>query len=159
MFLIPDSWYTTFSIVPIPMAKGASAGAFSFATRDGCPDNFVCAFVVVGGDAAKPNERAGTAAYGAVSHQSEVPDRFKRPDSFPGGFRSAVAYNAAAKSWITVGPNGTDASSDDGRNWRALKPAVNDVPDADRNWNALSLPFVVGPKGRIGKLRPDAFKQ
>ncbi len=26
--------------------------------------------------------------------------------------------------------------------------------DTDRNWNALSLPFVVGPHGRIGRLNP-----
>ena len=62
------------------------------------------------------------------------------------------------KTWITVGPNGTDISTDDGRNWRALKPSASEPPDADQHWNALSLPFVVGPHGRIGKLRPDALK-
>jgi hypothetical protein len=41
---------------------------------------------------------------------------------------------------------------DDGRNWRELKPAAGQAPDANRNWNALSLPFVAGPGGRIGKL-------
>ena len=70
----------------------------------------------------------------------------------PHGYRSAVAYDPAAKTWITVGPNGTDISTDDGRNWRALKPSATDTPGADRDWNALSLPFVVGPHGRIGKL-------
>jgi hypothetical protein len=30
-------------------------------------------------------------------------------------------------------------------------------PDADRNWNALSLPFVVGLHGRIGKLDAQAL--
>ncbi len=34
-----------------------------------------------------------------------------------------------------------------------LKPTPTEPQDADKNWNALSLPFVVGPKGRIGKLR------
>mgnify|MGYP001552810830 CR=1 FL=1 len=72
----------------------------------------------------------------------------------PHGFRSAVAYAAQQKLWITVGPNGTDISTDDGRNWTPLKPSNQDPPDADKNWNALSLPYVVGPKGRIGKLRP-----
>jgi hypothetical protein len=64
------------------------------------------------------------------------------------------------KTWITVGPNGTDISTDDGRNWRALHPdpKFNDPPDADQHWNALSLPFVVGPHGRIGTLRPNAIK-
>ena len=45
-------------------------------------------------------------------------------------------------------------TTDDGKNWHPLKPSSSDQPDADQNWNALSLPFVVGPKGRIGKLNP-----
>jgi hypothetical protein len=76
----------------------------------------------------------------------------------PHGYRSAVAYDAQQKLWITAGPNGTDISRDDGRNWTALKPTKEDSADADKNWNALSLPFVVGPNGRIGKLRPSALK-
>ena len=43
---------------------------------------------------------------------------------------------------------------DDGRHWRALKPGAGDAPDANKNWNALSLPFAAGPNGRIGKLNP-----
>jgi hypothetical protein len=82
----------------------------------------------------------------------------RAPQTPPHGYRSAVAYDAPTKTWITVGPNGTDISRDDGRNWTALKPTAQDPPDADKNWNALSLPFVVGPKGRIGKLRPEALK-
>jgi hypothetical protein len=69
-----------------------------------------------------------------------------------------VAYYVPAKAWIAVGPNGTDISTDDGRNWHALKPTAEESPDADKNWNALSLPFVVGPNGRIGKLNPNALK-
>jgi hypothetical protein len=36
-------------------------------------------------------------------------------------------------------------------------PALHEPVDADRNWNALSLPFAVGPGGRIGKLNPSAL--
>jgi hypothetical protein len=75
----------------------------------------------------------------------------------PHGYRSAVAYDAT-NTWVAVGPNGTDISTDDGLNWRALKPGPTDAPDADENWNALSLPFVVGPKGRVGKLRIEVLK-
>ncbi len=77
----------------------------------------------------------------------------------PHGFRSAVAYDANTKTWITVGPNGTDISTDDGRNWRALHPdpKFNEAPDADQHWNALSLPYAVGPHGRIATLRPSAL--
>ena len=79
----------------------------------------------------------------------------------PHGYRSSVAYDAATKTWITVGPNGTDISTDDGKNWRAVQPdaARHEAPDADRNWNAISLPFVVGPHGRIGKLNAAALKR
>lgn len=77
----------------------------------------------------------------------------------PHGYRSSVAYDAATKTWITIGPNGTDVSTDDGRNWRAVHPdaARQEAPDADRNWNAIALPFVVGPHGRIGKLDAQAL--
>ena len=83
------------------------------------------------------------------------------PQTPPHGYRSAVAYDPTTKTWITVGPNGTDISTDDGKNWRALHPdpALHEAPDADRNWNALSLPFVVGPHGRIGKLDEAALKR
>jgi hypothetical protein len=35
---------------------------------------------------------------------------------------------------------------------------MHEAADADRDWNALSLPFVVGPRGRIGKLRAGALR-
>jgi hypothetical protein len=77
----------------------------------------------------------------------------------PHGYRSAVAFDAATKTWIAVGPNGTDISRDDGKNWSALKPAEKDAPDADKGWNALSLPFGVGAKGKIGRLESEAVKK
>jgi hypothetical protein len=55
-----------------------------------------------------------------------------------------VAYDSGSKVWIAVGTNGGDVSSDSGRTWRPL--------EIGQNWNALSLPFVVGSGGRIGKL-------
>jgi hypothetical protein len=47
------------------------------------------------------------------------------------------------KAWIAAGTNGSDISRDDGKTW---------TPIDDGNWNALSLPFVVGPHGRIARL-------
>jgi hypothetical protein len=107
--------------------------------------------LAVGGDFKAPEQRTGTAAFFSGG-------KWQAPQTPPHGYRSAVAYYAPAKTWIAVGPNGTDISTDDGRNWRALTPSAEDTPDADKNWNALSLPFVAGPNGRIGKLKPDAFK-
>jgi hypothetical protein len=122
-----------------------SGGVFSLAVslNDG---GGIEAMVAVGGDYQKPNERNLTASYSSGSDWilSQTP---------PHGYRSSVAYDPTQKLWITVGPNGTDISRDDGKNWTPLKPSGYDPPDADKNWNALSLPFVVGPHGRIGRLR------
>jgi photosystem II stability/assembly factor-like uncharacterized protein len=135
-----------FHAVHLPLLAGsASTGAYSVVSRD------YDGLVVVGGDYQKPNEFSGTAAYSKDGGEHWTASRTP-----PHGYRSAVAYDEKSKTWITVGPNGTDISTDDGRNWRALKPDLkfNDAPDADQHWNALSLPFAVGPHGRIGKLRP-----
>jgi photosystem II stability/assembly factor-like uncharacterized protein len=111
-------------------------------------------FVAVGGDYLKPNESSGTAAHSQDFGESWIPSEIP-----PHGYRSAVAYDDAMRAWITVGPNGTDVSTDDGKNWQAVRPdaALHEAPDADRNWNALSPPFIVGPKGRIGKLDRTHF--
>jgi hypothetical protein len=49
-----------------------------------------------------------------------------------------------------VGTNGSDISRDDGKTWQSLD---------DGNWNAVSLPFVVGMNGRIGRLNPAAIPE
>lgn len=128
------------------LATGETAGGFSLGART---DGAILVMVAVGGDYKAPDKTIGTAAswiddrgQNAPWHASATP---------PHGYRSAVAYYASAKMWISVGPNGTDVSTDDGRDWRALKPTAGQTPDADKNWNALSLPFVVGSNGRIGK--------
>ena len=135
----------------LPVAAGTQAsGAFSIERRD------QCCWVVVGGTYTKPDDANGTAAYTHDGGKKWQPSR-----TLPHGYRSSVAYDVAHKTWITVGPNGTDVSADDGKNWRPLHPdpARHEPPDADRDWNALSLPFVVGPKGRIGKLNAAALER
>jgi photosystem II stability/assembly factor-like uncharacterized protein len=123
-------------------APGPSAGIFSLVFRTPKVG------IAVGGDYQKPDQATSNAAYSIDGGESW--QTVKTP---PHGFRSAVAYDAQQKLWITVGPNGTDISRDDGKNWTPLKPSPQDPPDADKNWNALSLPYVVGSHGRIGKLR------
>ncbi len=160
----------SFCDIGIPLGpSSASAGVFSLAIRPGStgppkaekiggfdwksPSCQKADMVVVGGDYMAINDQQGTAAFSGGS------SKFQVAQTPPHGYRSAVAYDVAAKAWITVGPNGTDISTDDGRNWRALRPdpALHEAPDADRNWNALSLPFVVGPHGKIGKLNAKAL--
>jgi photosystem II stability/assembly factor-like uncharacterized protein len=133
----------------VPLSGGSgSSGVFSLEfSKTGIG-------VAVGGDYTKPAERAGTAAYSTDEGKT-----WAAAKTMPYGYRSATAH-LSKRTWITVGPNGTDISTDDGKNWRAIHPsaALHEPPDADRNWNAISLPYVVGPKGRIGKLDESAIK-
>ena len=137
------------------LANGQTAGGFSFAAEPGPSPSLI---VAVGGDYQQPDSQTSTASSCRWKEDglSSI-YRCEAAATFPHGFRSSVAYDPTTKTWITVGPNGTDISTDDGRNWRALKPTPVEPADADRNWNALSLPFVVGPHGRIGKLHPEAL--
>ncbi len=156
----PPCW-TTFSSVGLPLARASSsAGAFAVAAKGA--GYFPLQLVVVGGDFTKPDETSGNAAVVSSKGGIHLPlssyFTATNPSTPPHGYRSAVAYDAPTATWISVGPNGTDISTDDGRNWQSVKPALADVSDADKNWNSVSLPFVVGTKGRIGKLRSDVLK-
>jgi len=118
--------------VPIPLARGSeAAGVFSLAFRDGQRG------VAVGGDYKKPEVSDGTAAWtiDGGKHWTAA----KKP---PHGYRSSVAFDSATNSWIAAGTNGSDLSTDGGDPWQKLD---------NGNWNALSLPWIVGPEGRIGK--------
>jgi photosystem II stability/assembly factor-like uncharacterized protein len=116
-----------------PLASGtASSGVFSLAFRDQQHG------IAVGGDYRKPEEATGTAAY-----TSDGGEHWSAPRKLPHGFRSAVAWDTTNRAWITVGTNGSDISYDDGKTWQWLDSG---------NWNALSLPWAVGPNGQIGKL-------
>jgi photosystem II stability/assembly factor-like uncharacterized protein len=132
---------------PIAVASGSeSSGAFAIAYRypvmtgicEGCAFSENVRFLAVGGDYTKPSETADTAAWSADGGEHWTPST-----KMPHGYRSAVQWSDALHAWITVGPNGSDISRDDGKTWAALD---------DGNWNALSLPFVVGPNGRIARL-------
>jgi hypothetical protein len=137
------------------LAQGETAGGFSIAVDS---DSARPVLNVVGGDYKLPDRQEGTSStcvFGSKANLAE-PITFymcEPAQTPPHGYRSSVAYDATQKLWITVGPNGTDISTDDGKNWRPLTPSPTEPPDADKNWNALSLPFVVGPHGRIGRLR------
>jgi hypothetical protein len=118
--------------VVVPITGGTqSSGVFSVNFRD------LKHGVIVGGDYTKPNESGGTAAW--ISDGGLHWTASAKP---PHGFRSAVAWSEELKPWIAAGTNGSDISYDDGKTWTPLD---------DSNWNALSLPFVVGPKGRIAR--------
>jgi photosystem II stability/assembly factor-like uncharacterized protein len=116
-----------------PLASGNdSSGVFSLAFRDQRHG------IAVGGDYRKADDVSGTAAY-----TSDGGEHWSSAGKLPHGFRSAVAWDAKNSAWITVGSNGSDISYDDGKTWQWLDSG---------NWNALSLPWVIGPNGQIGKL-------
>jgi photosystem II stability/assembly factor-like uncharacterized protein len=130
------------------MATGQSAGAFSLDAR--IAESSGPKLVIVGGDYAKPEVSEGTSTTCEKDPNMLLSTVFKCTiSSFPPhGFRSAVQWSEPLKVWITAGTNGSDISRDDGRTWKPLD---------DVNWNALSLPFVVGPGGRIGRLNEGAL--
>jgi photosystem II stability/assembly factor-like uncharacterized protein len=125
-----------------------SSGVFSIDARPetpialGYPPRYEV-FEIVGGDYSKPDESTGTAAWSADGGL-----HWAASTTPPHGFRSAVQWSETLKLWITVGTNGSDVSRDDGKTWQPLD---------DGNWNALSLPFVVGPNGRIARLNPQSL--
>jgi photosystem II stability/assembly factor-like uncharacterized protein len=128
---------TTCAAVDLPLAKGEpSSGAFSVYFRDRKHG------VVVGGDYKEPNESSGTATW-----TSDGGRHWSAASKLPHGYRSGVTWDPNAKAWIAVGTNGADISTDDGKTWRSLD---------NENWNTVSLPFAVGPKGRIGKVGATA---
>lgn len=123
--------------VPLPLASGSdSAGAFSVFFRDEQHG------VAVGGDYRHPEEASGTAAF-----TTDGGRHWTAAVKPPHGYRSAVAWYADGKAWIAAGTNGVDVSRDDGRHWDTF---------GDANWNALSPPYIVGPKGNITKLKATA---
>jgi hypothetical protein len=145
--------------IPVPLAGGTdSSGVFSLAFRQeagqrqidevrqtsSIPDDHgYLSGIAVGGDYTKPNEATGTAAWSGDSGWTWTASA--QP---PHGYRSTVQWSLSLNAWITAGTNGSDFSRDDGRTWTLLD---------DGNWNALSLPFVVGPNGRIGRLNEGAL--
>jgi photosystem II stability/assembly factor-like uncharacterized protein len=131
LFRLDKSRHWTATKLPLAGSK-PTAGAFSIAFRDERHG------VAVGGDFQQPTRTAGTAAWtsdGGVTWHSA--------NELPSGYRSSVGWAKRIGAWITVGPNGSDLSRDDGHTWKRFDSA---------GWNALSLPWVAGAKGRIASL-------
>ena len=127
----------TFGAEEVPMAgSSASQGVFALGLRR--DDNGQLHAVAVGGDYTDPGHDAGAAA-----RRDAATGKWTAASKLPHGYRSSVEWDAADQAWIAVGTNGADVSYDDGQTWTALG---NDT------YNAVSLPWLVGPAGRIAKL-------
>ncbi|MGH9616784.1 MAG: WD40/YVTN/BNR-like repeat-containing protein [Acidobacteriaceae bacterium] len=117
-------------VQPLP-GTVSSAGIFAISLHDKVYG------VAVGGDYAQPHRGSKTAAFTIDGVHWRVATH---P---PVGYRSTSAWNATDGTWIAAGPTGSDISRDNGNTWQSLDHG---------NWNALSLPFAVGPDGRIARL-------
>ena len=142
---------TAWKASPIALAGGKdSAGAFAIAYRfpvtsgicQDCGFGENSLFVAVGGDYTKASATGGTAAWSADGGWT-----WTASATSPHGYRSSVQWSAPLHAWIAAGSTGSDISRDDGKTWKPLD---------DGNWNALSLPFAVGPNGRIARLNLNA---
>jgi hypothetical protein len=129
--------FWTFSKDEVPMA-GTSDSQGIFALGLHKDQNGDWHAVAVGGDYSSPSKTDGTAA-----RRDPKTGKWSAATKMPYGYRSSVAWDAANNAWIAVGPNGTDVSYDDGQSWSRL---------GDDGYNALSLPWAVGPEGHIAKL-------
>jgi hypothetical protein len=131
---------------PVLLGKNTdSSGVFSIDARPGPTGGALGTevLVIVGGDYSSPNDARNTAAF-----RLPFDHHWTASTTPPHGYRSTVQWSEAQKLWISAGTNGSDISRDDGRTWQPLD---------NGNWNALSLPFIVGPNGRIAKLNPSAI--
>jgi photosystem II stability/assembly factor-like uncharacterized protein len=146
----PIAWSKT--EVPLPIAHLDCVG-FSIAARSQLimsTGNVQTILVAVG---------ASTMGAGSTVMSKDGGKSWKPAITGPGASRLALGYFSPLGLWITVGPDGTDSSDDDGQRWRALQPAQDEPKDAGQNWSALSLPFVVGERGRIGRLNVSVLKK
>ena len=138
----PVQWVKT----DVPLAShNAAAGVFSLAGRlDANGSGRVSTVLVaVGGTYDKPTETTGAAASSHDGGKTWTPAATP-----PAGYRSSVVFDRETRAWIAAGTTGADVSKDDGATWTTL-------PTGDQTgWNAIALPYLVGSKGKIGKLQP-----
>ncbi len=128
----------TWTVADTPVTASGSAGIFSVAFRD--PRHGL----VAGGDYRKELEAVDNAAF--TSNGGVTWTAVKGL----GGFRSAVALlPGSPASWIAVGPQGADLTTDDGRTWAPIDGTGYHAFSAARIGKAG---WGVGEGGRIGKL-------
>ena len=105
-----DDGGASWQIADTPLATSASAGIFSVAFRDPAHG------MTVGGDYRKEATALDNAAASSDGGATW------RAVTGLTGFRSVVAFRPQSRStWIAVGPQGADLSTDDGRSWRAIE--------------------------------------
>jgi photosystem II stability/assembly factor-like uncharacterized protein len=158
----------TWSVAETPLIAGPSAGIFSVAFRDAQHG------VVVGGDYKKENEAddnlamtndggatwtlvkglsgfRSAVAYLPLSTRADRGPRSGSPRGVVVATRSSLRSNSRAL--ITVGPSGTDYSTDDGHNWiRIDGPAFDTFSLASALVKGRPAVWGAGARGSVGIL-------
>ena len=128
----------TWTIADTPVAAAPSAGIFSVAFRDARHG------MIVGGDYRREHDAVDNAAFTSDGGVTWTPIRGL------GGFRSAIAHvPGSSASWIAVGPQGADLTTNDGRSWAPIEGEGYHAFAFTRGGRAG---WGVGENGRIAKL-------
>ncbi|MCA9196119.1 MAG: hypothetical protein KDA87_01225 [Planctomycetales bacterium] len=139
--VISPDFGQTWSSVKTPLARNASSGIFSLAIRN------TGTGAAVGGNYQAPESGRNNIAITKDFGQTwQIPSGTR-----PTGFRSCVAYQERghheAALWVAVGPSGTDVSTDNGQNWRAVSREGFHAVAFSGNGK---LGVATGTEGRIG---------
>lgn len=130
----------------VPLIRSEAGGIFSLCIADGSH------WVVVGGNYKQPDSTEQTAAFSKDAGRSWTAVNGKPPS----GYRSGLAVSKQTSSkqtsgqtiLVTVGPNGTDLSSDFGKSWQRCSDqgyhTIDFTPDGKAGWAA-------GSEGRIAR--------
>ncbi len=127
------------SVAGTPVQQGkASQGIFSLAFADSLQG------VAVGGNYLKEDDTTRVACYTRDGGRT-----WQLPQTYPNGYRSAVAYHSPTQLLLTVGPSGSDYSDDLGRTWQPVDTVgyhtVQFAPEQRGGWAA-------GSDGRIARI-------
>ena len=124
------------SVTDVPMRGGPSAGIYSLDFRSAHRG------MAVGGDYQEPTNGADAAAF------TRDGGRTWQPGGPLGGYRSGVAFiPGAPRTWVAVGPTGSDVTTDNGATWTTF--------DTDRYDGIQCAPRACwgsGTDGRVSRL-------
>jgi photosystem II stability/assembly factor-like uncharacterized protein len=138
----------TWKVAQTSMIKGKAAGIFSIAFRDAKHG------VIVGGDYTKEREALDNVAI--TEDGGARWSLIKGPG--PNGYRSCVAYvpRTNGPALLTVGPSGSDYSTDGGNSWKSISAEGYHSTSFAGNVNAG---WAVGEGGRIAKYSGPGLAQ
>lgn len=129
----------TWAVTKTPMTSGKTAGIFSVTFWNSAQG------VIVGGDYTREGEAKNNVAVTKDGGRTWI----LASGTLPGGYRSCVLFvpGTGGPRLITVGPSGSDYSTDGGRNWRSI--SLEGFHSA--SFAGSSSGWAVGESGRIAK--------